>query len=143
MTSIRKVSDQVQHAIEERTDSGQFLTKCGDLIAGNFAIFSNEGGVVDCPGCLSPVAKPLTPPPTGRVPIQYRPPKNAHREMGEVLRFAHKEIVAAMEWLERGAEEQFLKTALDRVHLAYRFLQEPLVAHKRIEPDPSAEDYEE
>lgn len=45
------------------------------------------------------------------------------------LKLAHAEIVAALEWLERG----HLGVAVDRVHLAYRFLEETLVREKRVE----------
>lgn len=142
MTTIRKTIDQVQHEVEERTDSGHFLTKCGELIAGNFGIFSNEIKA-DCPGCINPEVKPLTPPSTGRVAKQYRRPKNVTREMGESLRFAHKEVVASMEWLARGGDAQFINNALDRANLAYRFLKDVLIDHKRLPPDPVLEDYEE
>jgi hypothetical protein len=141
---VKSTRDSVRHRLDTQTDAGDFMTACGSVIQKNFALVTTEASaVVDCPGCEKPVPKPLTAPSTGRAARQYRRPKNQYRETGETLKFAHVEIVAAREWLGRGGEEQFLKTSLDRAMLAYRFLREMLIQHKRLEPDPSTDDYEE
>jgi hypothetical protein len=49
---------------------------------------------------------------------------------------AHKEIVAGLEWLERGQ----LATAIDRLHLSYRFLAEILVRAGRIESEDNEDE---
>lgn len=60
------------------------------------------------------------------------------RHLAETTQLAHKEVVAGLEWLERGQAP----TALDRIHLAYRFLAEVLIKNGRIAPPISPEDEE-
>lgn len=144
MSVVKKTGENVCHSLDAQTDAGDFMTTCGEIIHKNFAIVTTESTVEpDCPGCVTPVTKPLVGPSTGRAATQYRRPKNAHREIGETLRFAHKEVVAAMEWNNRGGERQFLDNALARAALAYRFLREMLLENKRLPPDPPSEEYDE
>lgn len=138
----------VRHRLDQQTDAGDFLVLCGDLIAKNFAVVSTDGShTVDCPGCESPARRALTAPATGRVPKHYRRAKNTHREATESLKFAHVEIVAALEWLARGGEDQFFATAMDRAMLGYRFLHDMLreygedrLAHAGLDVDLLPED---
>lgn len=67
-----------------------------------------------------------------------RRPKDPVAEAAADAKLAHVEIVAGLEWLERGQ----IDIAVDRLHLAYRFLGEVLVRHDRIEA-PEPEDDEE
>lgn len=51
-------------------------------------------------------------------------------------RLAHTEVVATLEWIERGR----LDIAMDRLHLAYRFIGETLQREGRIpKEDPEDE----
>lgn len=70
----------------------------------------------------------------------HRTRKGAGLRAQDNLQHAHREVVAALEWLQRGGPEQFLQSALDRAHLGYRFLHELLVEHGRIEMSADLED---
>ena len=52
------------------------------------------------------------------------------------FKHAHREVVAAIEWLARGEPGQFAEQALDRAALAYRFLQQALINNGRTPPEP-------
>lgn len=72
----------------------------------------------------------------------HRPGRDSLREARENLQHAHKAVVAALEWLQRGDDLQFVEQVLDQTHLGYRFLGELLVKHHRIEPPEDVEDTE-
>lgn len=144
MTLCMLKGDLRIHEVAEVTESGNYLTACSS--------FGDAGetqeivvGVADCPGCVAPVAQELLAPrrtaPRASAKPQWRQARNLHQETVQSIRFAHKAIVGALEWLERGAENQFTAQALDQVNLAYRFLRETLVTNGRIEDD--SDDYTE
>jgi hypothetical protein len=54
-------------------------------------------------------------------------------------KLAHTEVVAGLEWLERG----HVDTAVDRLHLAYRFIGELLVREGRIEQEDADDETNE
>lgn len=67
---------------------------------------------------------------------RYRTAYDATKAAISDAKLAHTEIVAGLEWFERG----HFDTGLDRLHLAYRFLEEILVRAKRIERDETEDE---
>ena len=62
---------------------------------------------------------------------------DSHRATVSAARLAHKEVVASLEWLERGQ----LQIALDRLHLAYRLIGEQLAREGIVEREEEDNDY--
>jgi len=131
---FRENSTGIYHEADE-TQSG-YLTTCNLTFRPGDGV-PVEGCFTTCIGCREPVAQVLTGPPERRTGKTSRPrwrtPRNVLTETIENTKFAHKEIVTALEWLQRGGEAQFVSDAVSHVHLAYRFLGEVLVAHGVIE----------
>lgn len=126
------------HTIVDEISVGRYTTVCQQLLNGTTVELVMVGDVV-CDKCLHPetlvqtVAAAPRKRATGRRP-QWRPSRDRVREARETLQHAHRALVAAIEWGNRGEESQFEDNVLDQAHLAYRFLGELLVKHKRIEP---------
>lgn len=135
MSTGRHIKGGDRHEIADATEEGNFLTKCGKLLMGRETVVA-VSELPDCPGCASPeVEQQLTAPSTGRPIRQYRRPKNQRRETTESLQFAHKAIVASLEWVQRGEDLQFLPQALDQAKLGYRFLKEVLDSFNWIDEE--------
>lgn len=135
MTYVVRTKDQVDHEVTDVTDSGNYVTKCEHMFMKVDIVGVFNDTVVNCKGCIAPpvhVPRPPKPRPVGAKPA-YRPSRDLIVETQQGAKFAHVEIVAGLEWLQRGEPGQFLDTALDRLHLAYRFLNEVLVTHNRID----------
>ena len=126
------------HDVIATTGAGSAVTKCENLIKEAVLI---EGGDVICDACLTwdqPKEEPLAPPkkrtgsvrkPTGRP--QNRPHRSKQYVTQESLTFAGKAIMAAVEWYNRGGEQQFTQEMLDQVNLCQRFCAEILQSHGR------------
>ena len=116
------------------------VTQCENLVRGS-GIEPKEGVLVTCRACLdwhTPKEAPPAPPkkrtsstrtPTGRP--RYRPHRSKQYLTQESLTFAAKAIMAAVEWYNRGGENQFTGEMLDQVNMAQRFCAEILVNHGR------------
>lgn len=128
------------HEVTSVTDAGAFVTKCQNLIRGGIA--SEEEISATCTSCLTwddeqkeeedlvPKKKTgHTRKPTGRP--QYRPHRSKEYVTKESLTFAAKAVMAAVEWYNRGGENQFTEEMLDQVNLAQRFCAEILLSHGR------------
>jgi hypothetical protein len=141
-----KTDPSVDHEVTEVTDSGNYVTKCQKLIMAEMVAEVFTDTAVSCKDCIEPqvevavVARPRKPRPPNAKP-QWRTARNRHAEMVQGLKFAHKAIVAALEWAERGENLQFIEESLDQSHLGYRFLKEILIDHRRI-PDDTIPDTE-
>jgi hypothetical protein len=135
VTYVVRTKDLVDHEVADVTDSGNYVTKCENMFMKDQIVNVFEDTVVNCKGCAAPpvhVPRPAKPRPAGSKPA-YRPSRDLVLETQQGAKFAHIEVVAGLEWLQRGEPGQFLDTALDRLHLAYRFLHEVLVNHDRID----------
>lgn len=74
----------------------------------------------------------------GRAP--WRPSKSKTEDAIDSLQHAHTSLVAALEWLDRDEEGGYMETALDQAHLSFRFLEELLEKHGRVEKREEPED---
>lgn len=144
-TVVKDVHGRVWHEVVETVPEG-YKGKCGLLVLNGRAKL-RDNGISDCAGCRGEVPEPAKP----RTPAKPHAPHGTvraatGRPWGRVARdlqketvvgyqHAHKAVVAALEWSQRGADGQFVNEALDQANMAYRFLQELLVANGRI-PDP-------
>lgn len=124
----------IEHNGEKHTHdystNDSHITKCQKQLKKSECRVVIDFNDPDCPGCQAPAQ-----------PIEFKPSRNIkwgakarndRREDQETLKFAHVEIVASQEWLNRGEENQFLSQALDRAGLAVRFLEEFLEKHGRL-----------
>lgn len=127
------------HDVVEETVAGNYLTACSTFMDKAMTSIVSEDVSVDCPDCQAPVAQVLVAPssmkPRTSLKPQWRTARNLHNETTQSLKFAHKAVVGAMEWHERGEPGQFLPQTLDQTHMAFRFLKEILVTHGRIDED--------
>lgn len=121
------------HEIVTDLEDGRVVVACQSIVEKADGVMVDSA--VDCPTCLTPRTTPARPPRAPRArKAQWRPARDAQREAGDSLKHAHKSVVAAIEWFQRGEEMQFLERSLDQAHLAYRFLGELLAKHRRIDP---------
>jgi len=143
-TVVRDLQGKVSHEVLEVTADDNFLTKCSRLILRGRSRVT-EDDLVSCSDCSHPkveeAPKPKAPPrpkperkPTVRQ-VWGRKSRTSRRDMSDNLQFALREVIAAIEWNERGEENQFVDNALDRTNLAYRFLGEILNNHGRLNED--------
>lgn len=141
MIVVRDNTTGLYHTAEE-TQSG-VLTTCSQLMSAESVLIVlwsdlELAGESGCDRCKNPTQQSLVSPfkarRTGKTSRpQWRTSRNITKEALENARLALKEIVSAIEWLERGEEGQFAQNGIDRMNLAYRFLQESLVAFKIVE----------
>lgn len=140
MTYVVRTVDQTVHEVTDITDSGNYVTKCENLLVKEQIeeVLLIEECAVSCKRCIEPpvavVPKPRRVRATSGKP-QWRVARNVRVESIQGVRFSHKAIVAALEWFDRGEADQFTEQALDQIHLAYRFLKEILITYKRIPDD--------
>lgn len=133
-------ADNVSHEVTQSLEDMKHVTTCQRIVVG----VAMEGVVnPSCERCCQPALLVTEVParPRKRSPNAHRPARDSVREARDGLQHAHKAVVAALEWFQRGDDMQFMSQTLDQAHLAYRFIEEILVKHRRIEP--REHDYED